>query len=280
VTECKLCGGTGWIIVERADGVSGAKVCDCRRTQKRQSGPGQTNLTPETAALAVEGLCETLDYAPRTEVGKAIITNALMSMCSTFEQATWLIQRACTLHTKWSTCGLPGLRQILCSKCAPKDGISVSGTEAYPEGVPSERPPQLASARPALPAGRVASASLSADAAVLELAEAKRMPSPREQIHRACSLAPIIPESRPDRERITQADVEREIELRRAERAQRELGTIAAAVPRTPEPESQTPSAAKPKVLPSDSTLCEKHDRNGLCQSGAAKPQMDSIRRG
>jgi integrase len=64
-----------------------------------------------------------------------------------------------------------------------------------------------------------ASASLSADAAVLELAEAKRMPSPREQIHRACSLAPIIPESRPDRERITQADVEREIESRRAERA-------------------------------------------------------------
>ena len=65
MTECKLCGGTGWIIVERADGVSGAKVCDCRRTQKRQSGPGQTNLTPENAALAVEGLCETLDYAPK-----------------------------------------------------------------------------------------------------------------------------------------------------------------------------------------------------------------------
>ena len=87
MTGCEDCGGTAWIIVERPDGVSYAKKCDCRKAQKTESSLGQTTLTPETAALAVEGLCETLAYAPRTEVGKAMITNALLSMCSTPEQA-------------------------------------------------------------------------------------------------------------------------------------------------------------------------------------------------
>lgn len=126
------CRETGWIMVERPDGVSHAKKCGCRKTQKTESSLGQTTLTPETAALGVEGLCETLAYAPRTEVGEAMITNALLSMCSTGEQALWLVQRAFTLHVKWSTCGRPGLRQILCSKYPPKDGIEVSFTEASP----------------------------------------------------------------------------------------------------------------------------------------------------
>ena len=216
MTDCKVCWGTGWIIVERPDGVSGAKPCDCRRTEKMESALRQTTLTPETAALVVAGLCETLDHAPKNEVGKAIITSALLSMCSTAEQATWLVQRACMLHVKWSTCGVPGLRQILCSRYAPKDGITVSFTEAYPEGVPSEHPSKLAPAPTLLPRGHVVSVSPNVDAAVQEVAEAKRQPSPQESIRFACPPAPIIPKSGPDGRRITQVDVEREIERRRA----------------------------------------------------------------
>lgn len=112
MTDCKLCQGYGWIIVGRPNGNSGAKPCDCRRTQETESALGQTPLTPETAAMAVKGLCEVLDYAPPTEIGQGVITSAVLSMCSTTEQAMWLVQRACTLHTRWSTCGIPGLRQM------------------------------------------------------------------------------------------------------------------------------------------------------------------------
>lgn len=244
MTDCKVCGETGWIIVERPDGGTYAKVCDCLRTRKTESAVGQTILTPETAAFAVEGLCEGLAHAPRTEVGKAIITNALLSMCSTLEQATWLVQRACMLHIKWSTCGLPGLRQILCSKYAPKDGITVSSTEAYPEGVPSEQPQTVAPVPPALPPGHVVSVSPSVDAAVQELVEAKRLPSPQKPTRFARPPAPTIPESRPDGKRITQADVEREIERRGAGRVRREMGTTSVALPGTkPEPEPPRPQS-------------------------------------
>jgi len=223
VTDCKLCQGYGWIIVGRPNGNSGAKPCDCRRTQETESALGQTPLTPETAAMAVKGLCEVLDYAPPTEIGQGVITSAVLSMCSTAEKAMWLVQRACTLHTKWTACGIAGLRQILCSKYRPKDGINVSFTEAYPEGVPSERPLQVAPAPPALPPGHLASVSPSLEAAVGELAEAKRMPSPQEPIRFVRLPAPIIPESRPERKRITQVDIDRAVEQLRAERAQREL---------------------------------------------------------
>ena len=179
MSDCEYCGGTGWILVEHPDRDSCVKVCDCRRAQKAESAPGRTILTPETAALAVEGLCEILDYAPKTEIGKAIITNALLSMCSKVEQVTWLVQRACMLHTNLRTCGIPGLRQILCSKYAPKDGITVSSTKAYPDGVPSEQPLRVVPAPEVLPPGHTASVSPSLDAAVQEPTEAKRPPAPR-----------------------------------------------------------------------------------------------------
>lgn len=133
MTYCEECGRSGWIILEGPNGVTCAKPCDCRRTKRTEPPLGQTTLTPETAAFAVEGLCETLDYAPRTEVGKAIITSCVLSMCYTVEQATWLVQRVCMLHTSWSTCGLPGRRQIFGSKYAPLAARLSAGTTAINE---------------------------------------------------------------------------------------------------------------------------------------------------
>jgi len=177
MSDCQICAGSGWIIIERPDGVSGAKISDCRRIQKTSFAPGKTNLTPEAAAFIVEGLCENLAYAPKTEVGKAIITNALLSMCSTQEQAAWTVQRACMLYTKWSGCLLPGLRQIVCSKYPTKDGINLSHSEGYPEGIPPEHPPRRVPASPALSSGHVASVRQNVDTVVQEPEEAKWSPA-------------------------------------------------------------------------------------------------------
>ena len=69
------------------------------------------------------------------------------------------------------------------------------------------------------------------EAAVRELAEAKRTPPPEEPMRFVSSPAPIIPESRPDRQPITQVDIDRAVEQHRAERAHREQVTTARTLP-------------------------------------------------
>jgi len=137
---CEMCGGSGWIVRESAAG-SSAKPCSCRKTTAptmpfRDRG---IPLTVESAATHVAMLCDTLAYAPSPPpkgVGRAAIVVALMEMCSTDDEAKWVVQRAMSLHTKWETCGIPGLRQIVSSIRIPKDGISLLSTDRYPEGVP------------------------------------------------------------------------------------------------------------------------------------------------
>jgi hypothetical protein len=99
-------------------------------------------LTEEVASAAVNMLCETLAFAPKSDLARVLITKALMKMCYTEEDAFWLVERAANLHTNWDTCGIPGLRQILSSRGMPKDGVSISCTSAYPEGIPLEHPGQ------------------------------------------------------------------------------------------------------------------------------------------
>ncbi len=166
MNSCEFCCGLGWIIVKR-NGVEGARLCKCR-TQAQQ--PRGKPISEAIVGVLVEGLCQTLEFAPES-VGRALIVAALMEMCSTEEQARFVVNRACALHTKWGTCGIPGLRQILCSAYVPKDGFMLSSTEAYPEGIPSVRPPELAF--PKLPPGRAASMDLDCERAVLALGEAK-----------------------------------------------------------------------------------------------------------
>lgn len=136
---CELCGGDGWVRVNTADGNGAMARCVCRKVHKLQSPPG-TTLTEETALALVAGLCEVLEFAPKSPMARTIISSGLMSMCSTQEQAAWVVEQACMHYTKWSDCGLRGLRQILCSQHRPKDGIESSPTAAYPDGIPSKRP--------------------------------------------------------------------------------------------------------------------------------------------
>jgi hypothetical protein len=98
--------------------------------------------------------------------------DAVIRMCATKEQAWWLARRVTELYTRWGGCGVPGLRQILCSKYHPRDGVESKPTEAFPEGIPSEYPEP---AQLALPAGKP-DPQLEAD--IKKLVEGKRLRRP------------------------------------------------------------------------------------------------------
>jgi len=135
--NCTECQGTGFIVIDTGN-TTAAKECVCRRLSRSRSSPG-TPLTEEAASTAANMLCETLAFAPKSDLGRVVITNALMKMCHTQEEAFWLIERAANLHARWDTCGIAGLRQILCSRYTPKDGVVISSTSTYPAGIPSEQ---------------------------------------------------------------------------------------------------------------------------------------------
>ncbi len=61
-------------------------------------------------------------------------------MCPSVESLRYVVRRACALYQTWEKCGIRGLRQIVCSRYRPADGVEIYGTEFYPEGLPSEDP--------------------------------------------------------------------------------------------------------------------------------------------
>jgi hypothetical protein len=179
---CGLCDGSGWKIRERGP-YSGVAPCVCQQAN-RPSEP-RTPLTVGETLAAVNVLCETLAFAPTTDAARVLIANGLMEMCETAEQLRYVISRAVNLHTKWHTCGLPGLRQILCSKYRPRDGLVITATEAYPEGVPPDKPLVETPRQFQLPAGVLVSADPAVEAEVRTIARAKVVPSPAKPITQA-----------------------------------------------------------------------------------------------
>jgi hypothetical protein len=189
--SCEQCGGSGWITVETHT-ASYAKRCICYQPPVAPAAEGK-RLTKEVAVGAVAVLCDMLAFAP-AGLGRAAIVDALMDMCATAEQVDWLTRRACELHTEWKTCGLRGLRQILSSdsRYLPNDGLMVSATEAYPEGIPSTRkdPEPLR-----LPPGHISSGDLEMEQSIQRLAQVKSLDRPQV--------------FNPDFKRITQDDIDK-----------------------------------------------------------------------
>jgi hypothetical protein len=134
---CEHCGGTGWIVKEGL--ISAVAPCACRRAVARK--PFEDDGTPldeVSASVYVDRLCAVLSFAP-AEDGRPTIVHCLMLMCETVAEAAWTTHRACELYTRWDDCGVPGLRQIVSSFRKPSDGISISSTPAFPEGLPPLR---------------------------------------------------------------------------------------------------------------------------------------------
>jgi hypothetical protein len=111
-----------------------------------------------------------LRFFPSDENARAALVLLIGRMCSTEDQVRWLVRRTLAICNEW-----PGplvLRQILCSKFRPADGISAGGSSAFPDGAPSEKRID-APALSALPPGYVVSADKQLDDAVKSLAASK-----------------------------------------------------------------------------------------------------------
>lgn len=204
--SCEKCGGSGWEIVRVGENEGAAPCPKCQRTA-RPVEP-RTPLTLQAATGLVDTLCDALAFAPATPASRGVITSVVMEMCETTEQLVYIVKRILTLHTKWDTCGLPGLRQVLCSKYRPKDGYVITATECYPDGVPADHP-QIEQERLRLPVGRM-SASPELDTIIHQLAKnlnsaGKEMRPIQAEDH--ASSSPKL-DTAPKSARPTQADIE------------------------------------------------------------------------
>jgi len=46
-----------------------------------------------------------------------------------------MVRRAVALYRSWDKCGVLGLRQIVCARYRPVDGIESGPTDQFPEGL-------------------------------------------------------------------------------------------------------------------------------------------------
>ncbi len=140
----------------------------------------------EAVAAECAAALGALGYYPKEPGARTLIATAILEICRTTEEATWLAKRVTQLHVTWSTCGVKGLWQIWFSKHAPRNEkeraleLLTGSTESYPDGVPSEKqmPAQLES-RPmlALPPGALASLDPEADKIVVDTARLLALPA-------------------------------------------------------------------------------------------------------
>lgn len=167
--------------------------------------------------LVVAGLCAELTllrFFPADENGRAALIALVGCMCSNEDQVRWLVQRTLALCNEWP--GPVGLRQILCSKFKPADGIEAGSTSLFPDGPPSEKQIETP-ALIALPSGHVATVDAGYDKSIRALAITKDLnrvhgPAPVQEVPTNLHFKPI-----------TQADIDKAIDELREKRARAEL---------------------------------------------------------
>jgi hypothetical protein len=173
-------------------------------------------MTREEMIGILKGL-EVLPFFPSSEGSMKALAHLVESMMTSDDQVEWLVNRMTGgLYAEWP--GPAEVRAVFTNKFKPADGIN-GYSSVYPDGIPSEKrepPPMLA-----LPPGVEASVDPVLEASIHALAErlnTNRTGRRRRQV-------PGIPFVEvPPKRRITQADVDRETERLRDERARRELG--------------------------------------------------------
>jgi len=126
--DCLICQGNGWV-----ETPNGARRCECFVDQR--SDTPKTPIDGRSLALATRAL-SAIGYFPRDHEAQTIIGDALAAMCPNVEALRYVVRRACELYQHWDRCGLQGLRQIVCFRYRPADGIEIYGTAAYPGGLP------------------------------------------------------------------------------------------------------------------------------------------------
>lgn len=165
-----------------------------------------------------------LKFFPADETARTELLSFVCEMAHTNEQVEWLVTRARQLWNEWQ--GPRELRAIFCSKFRPADGIEAySDLEKFADGIPSEvaeRNVHIA-ARPQLAIAGEESGSESISATIRDLAVAKDLNRALKRIAppkvAEIPVLQITPQNR-----ITQADIDREVEALRNLRAQEEIG--------------------------------------------------------
>jgi hypothetical protein len=93
-------------------------------------------MNPEVVAHFC-GELTLLKFFPSDDGGRRALFLMVGRMCANEDQVRWLVRRTLELCNEWP--GPKALRQILCSKFTPADGVEASFTDVFPEGVPSEQ---------------------------------------------------------------------------------------------------------------------------------------------
>lgn len=211
--KCELC-DEGWKITER-----GAVRCECQSAKMPESVQ-RTPIDGISLAQATKAL-SAIGYFPREPMAQGVIGDALAAMCPNVEALRYVVRRACELYQNWERCGIQGLRQIVCFRYRPADGIEIYGTLAFPGGLPEDpkAPKKLLDAPPmkALPPGNVVTEDSRMDARVRLLAHAKDMNVRIKK--RVPQSIPTNPNYRP----IGQREVDEAVRARREEAGRFEL---------------------------------------------------------
>jgi hypothetical protein len=200
--------------------VGGMTRCDCARGKALAGAselPSRSPVVSAEAAMICVEMMTGIGFFPPEAGARGDLADEIASMCETVDQAKWLAKRMNRLYRKWP--GTADMRMVFCSRYQPLDGIQPIGiSEVYPEGVPSEREnsplslPVAARQLRAAPADLTASPSI--QSSVAALAQAKNLNRVLKSI--AAPVVPDIPVIRlTDANRITQADIDREISRRR-----------------------------------------------------------------
>ncbi len=245
--SCQFCSDTGWEITERG-------AVRCRHTKQAKPAESFTPITPGSVSVAVKSL-GALAFFPQDQPSQTIIGDALAAMCPSVESLRYVVRRAVALYRCWDKCGVPGLRQIVCARYRPADGIESGPTDCYPDGLLSESghdPLALPKgALKTLPLGEPATADPELETDLQRLAAKCKMPPAHWAIGQFAHILREIAEpphlrepaeprpTNPSYKRITQADIDAavaELDAKRARKLAAEWGLDDPGVSESKEP--------------------------------------------
>ena len=140
-------------------------------------------MISNAAALARAKQLTGLNFFPSDELGQIAIGELIAEICSTDDQAEWLVKKMLRTYNSWP--GPVEMRACFCTKFRPADGFEC-GSTVYPDGIPSDKEqlPQIAAPeRLMLAAGDIVDAQISYSLDVLK---------------RVSTIPPIIDAAKPE----------------------------------------------------------------------------------
>jgi|SRR5882724_1893305 len=206
---CEFCEDTGWETTERG-------AVRCRHTkQPTRETETCTPLNPQAVAAATKSL-GAIAFFPQDQPSQTVIGDAIASMCPSVESLRYMVRRAVALYRSWDKCGVLGLRQIVCARYRPVDGIESGPTDQFPEGLPSETGHDPL----ALPAGALKALPPGHPERPDENARLREVMNTFDHKRKRFKAPPASPDFKP----ITQADIDRTVQELRDKRAREEAG--------------------------------------------------------